>query len=328
MIDPQPTLQRLQHDVAGETVGDDDVGGLAHHVAALDVADEVDTGRLRQQLERLLAQRVALAGLLADRQQPNRRTVDAEAMAGVHRAHLTELHQPLRLHLGVGTGVEQDVRAVPGNRDRCGDRRSVDPPDPAHAQQRRRHRCAGVAGRDHRRRLAVAHSLGGTHQRRVLLAANALRGVVVHGDDFRGLDQSEVATTIEIRGADENDGNAERSCSVSTGDDLAGCPITAHRVDCDRQHRGGVDQPTSTATRSLYQPQAGHTVCGSLAAAHRGHTLRDGADSFHAAARWLRVFDFDFFFLGTATAVFLDETSYERLAGPIAVAATGRAELP
>jgi hypothetical protein len=32
--------------------------------------------------------------------------------------------------------------------------------------------------------------------------------------------------------------------------------------------------------------------------------LRDGADSFHAAAAWLRDFIFDFFFLGTATAVF------------------------
>jgi hypothetical protein len=90
----------------------------------------------------------------------------------------------------------------------------------------------------------------------------------------------------------------------------------------------GSAQPTSTATRSLYQPHAGHTVCGSLAAEHRGQTLRDGADSFHAPARWLRDFDFDFFFFGTATAVFLDEMSYERLAGPATVAATARAEWP
>ena len=94
------------------------------------------------------------------------------------------------------------------------------------------------------------------------------------------------------------------SRSVGAGEDLAGSTVAAHRVDGDRQHRGGGDQPTSTATRSLYQPHAGHTVCGSLAAAHRGHTLRDGADSFHAPARWLRVFIFDFFFFGTATAVF------------------------
>jgi hypothetical protein len=53
----------------------------------------------------------------------------------------------------------------------------------------------------------------------------------------------------------------------------------------------------------LYQPHDGHTVCGSFAALHLGHTLRDGAASFHAPARWLRVFIFDFFFLGTATVV-------------------------
>ena len=40
---------------------------------------------------------------------------------------------------------------------------------------------------------------------------------------------------------------------------------------------------------------------GSLALPQRGHTLRAGAPSFHAPARWLRVFIFDFFFLGTAT---------------------------
>ena len=69
----------------------------------------------------------------------------------------------------------------------------------------------------------------------------------------------------------------------------------------------GVGQPTSTATRSLYHPHDEHTVCGSLAAPHRGHTLRAGAPSFQAPARWLRVFIFDFFFLGTATGISLDE---------------------
>src|SRR3954464_12972086 len=88
---------------------------------------------------------------------------------------------------------------------------------------------------------------------------------------------------------------------MSTGEDLVGRSIAAHRVNGDRQHQGGFTaQPTSTATRSLYQPHAGHTVCGSLAAAQRGQMLRAGAPSFHAPARWLRVFIFDFFFLGTA----------------------------
>jgi hypothetical protein len=38
-----------------------------------------------------------------------------------------------------------------------------------------------------------------------------------------------------------------------------------------------------------------------LALPHRGHRLRAGASSFQAAARVLRLFDFDFFFFGTAT---------------------------
>jgi hypothetical protein len=54
------------------------------------------------------------------------------------------------------------------------------------------------------------------------------------------------------------------------------------------------------ATRFLYQPQLGQTVWGCFALPQRGQVLRDGAASFHAPARWLRVFDFDFFFFGTA----------------------------
>lgn len=54
-------------------------------------------------------------------------------------------------------------------------------------------------------------------------------------------------------------------------------------------------------TRFLYQPHDGHTVCGVFALPHRGHVLREGTLSFHAPARWLRDFDLDFFFLGTAT---------------------------
>jgi hypothetical protein len=53
----------------------------------------------------------------------------------------------------------------------------------------------------------------------------------------------------------------------------------------------------------LYHPHDGQTVCGVLAAPHRGQRLRAGALSFHALARRLRVFDFDVFFFGTATAV-------------------------
>ena len=41
---------------------------------------------------------------------------------------------------------------------------------------------------------------------------------------------------------------------------------------------------------------------GTLAAPHRGQTLREGAFSVHAEARRLRLFIFEVFFLGTAIA--------------------------
>ena len=60
-----------------------------------------------------------------------------------------------------------------------------------------------------------------------------------------------------------------------------------------------------TATRSLYQPHSPHTVWGILAALQRGQVLRDGAARRQLEARRMRVLDFDFFFLGTATVVSL-----------------------
>jgi hypothetical protein len=53
----------------------------------------------------------------------------------------------------------------------------------------------------------------------------------------------------------------------------------------------------------LYQPQVGQTTWGSFTLPHRGQVLRAGASSCQAAARWLRDFDFDFFFFGTAIAL-------------------------
>ena len=81
-------------------------------------------------------------------------------------------------------------------------------------------------------------------------------------------------------------------------------------------------QPTSTATRFLYQPQVGHTVCGIFALPQRGQVLRAGAPSFHAPARRLRVFDFDFFFFGTATVGSLVRSGRNTIAAQIALSAT------
>jgi hypothetical protein len=79
--------------------------------------------------------------------------------------------------------------------------------------------------------------------------------------------------------------------------------IAAHCVYRNGQHvgSGSPDQPTSMTTRFLYQPHDGQTVCGVFALPQREQVLRAGASSFQADARVLRLFDFDFFFLGTAT---------------------------
>ncbi len=71
-------------------------------------------------------------------------------------------------------------------------------------------------------------------------------------------------------------------------------------------------------------------MCGCLADAQRGHTLRDGASSFHAPARWLRVFDFDFFFFGTAIVLSGSETGWGRLSAPgrVAIGVPGQRSQP
>src|SRR3954447_16980098 len=74
------------------------------------------------------------------------------------------------------------------------------------------------------------------------------------------------------------------------------------------------DQLTSMATRPLYHPQVGQTTCGCFTLPQRGQVLRAGASSCQAAARWLRDFDFDFFFLGPAIAPDLSRASRTRLA--------------
>ena len=127
--------------------------------------------------------------LFAEGQQPAPGGGHAKARRGIARAHEAELHQPLGLHLGVGARVEQDVGPLARHRDGRGDGGAVDTLHPTHAQQGRRHRGPGVAGGHHCTGRAVAHGLGGAHQRGVLLAANPLRRVIVHLDDFRGTDE-------------------------------------------------------------------------------------------------------------------------------------------
>src|SRR5438093_7250346 len=93
-------LGGLQEHVAGEAVGDDDVARALEQVATLDRTDEVEVARRLDQRQRLLDQLVALALLLADREQSHPRVLVPEQVAREAGPHVGELHQPRRLHLG------------------------------------------------------------------------------------------------------------------------------------------------------------------------------------------------------------------------------------
>ena len=93
-LDQQPHHERrdrlveLEHDVADEAVTDDDVevAGVAAaggQVPALDVADEVEAGRLQHRVG-FLGDRVALLGFLADAQQAAaRHQAEAQTLQGL-----------------------------------------------------------------------------------------------------------------------------------------------------------------------------------------------------------------------------------------------------
>src|SRR6266700_1440266 len=63
-------FEQLQRAVAGEAVGDDDVGGAAEQIAGFGVAEEVQVAPA-QELVRFEGELVPLLRLLADREQPD-----------------------------------------------------------------------------------------------------------------------------------------------------------------------------------------------------------------------------------------------------------------
>jgi hypothetical protein len=141
-------LNGLERDVAGEAVGDDHVGRRADEVAAFDVAPAL---HLAEQRVRGLAQRVALAGLLAVGEQRDRGLLDAEADPCVLAPEHRPLDQPLGLRVDGGAAVDEQLRAVGAEQwERHRDRGAVDAPDAAEAEERGGHGGAGVARADER----------------------------------------------------------------------------------------------------------------------------------------------------------------------------------
>ena len=94
-----------------DRVADDDVGRMVGQVLALDVADEAQVAG-GQQRGRLLDALLALAALLADRQQRDGRVAHAEHALGEDRAHVRVLVEVRAGRVGRGADVEQDDRSA------------------------------------------------------------------------------------------------------------------------------------------------------------------------------------------------------------------------
>ena len=163
----------LQRHVPGESIADDDVRHAAVDIAGLDVPDEAER-RCLEQAVRFARQLVALAFLLADREQPHARRRQAEADARVDAAHDGELQQVLGPALDAGADVEQDG-GMPACRDGDCERRPIDARQHPEGAVCRDNRRAGVTRAEERGRLPAGDQPGCDGDRRVRACGAAPR---------------------------------------------------------------------------------------------------------------------------------------------------------
>ena len=207
----------------------------------------------------------------------------------MHSALAPASHRMTGVEPGRGMGVAMHGRTTPLIRPSRSSARGHDRP--------------GVPRRDRRARLAVAHELGGAHDRGVLLASHGLRGVLVHRDHLGARDEREPeGVPDQVGRPDEDDGDAElvHRCP-GPRDDVGGRPVPAHRVERDGQLRPGrqLNRPRPRrdpcTTRSSGRPRAASWPWRS--AGRRCAPARAAASSTRAATR---DFAFDVFRFGTA----------------------------
>src|SRR5579883_1065066 len=100
------TFGGLDHNVARETVRDDDIGNVAREILPLDVADEANPRQRRQPLVSLARKLVALAGLFTNVEQADAWLGDAQHAAGVIAPEHRILLQKRRPGIGRGSYIE------------------------------------------------------------------------------------------------------------------------------------------------------------------------------------------------------------------------------
>ncbi len=145
-------FEELDGHVADRRVAHDHVRQVRDEVLAFDVADEAQvTGR--DEDRRVLDPLLALAALFPDREQRDRRLMDAQHLLAEDRPHACVLGQVVAGRIGRGADVQEHERALVGDH-LDGQRRAIDAGQATEAEDGGSHAGAGVAGRHDRVRLA------------------------------------------------------------------------------------------------------------------------------------------------------------------------------
>ena len=196
---PRPDLAggalcRLQGDVAGEALDDDDVDLAGADIVAFDIAAIFD----RQALHLLQPEMGfldlfrALDFLDADIQQADLGTIDMEQCAGHAGTHQGKVAELLGIGADVGADVENDRFGADRRPDR-GNRGALDIAERLEQEAIERHQRAGVAGGDCDGSPALAHGLKGQPHARPLAAADRMARLVGHADGVGGVDDLDAA---------------------------------------------------------------------------------------------------------------------------------------
>ena len=106
-------------------------------------------------------------------------------------AHDGELLQILRLGIDVGTHIDEDGGGALGGGKNGSQRRTIDAGNRAQDHLGGGHGRSGIAGSDEAFGFAVAHQAKADAHGRIALAAHRLRGLFLHADDLRGIDNAD-----------------------------------------------------------------------------------------------------------------------------------------
>jgi hypothetical protein len=123
---------------------------------------------------------------------------------------------------------------------------------------RRRHRCAGRAGRNHALCVAFLHQLRRHVDRRSWLFTEGAGGVFPHPDHLRGLDYGETGAVSgelgfdDLGDPDENHLDTASSGVNRAGNGLFGGVVAPHGVEGDPgQGSGGLDHLAAAVCAAL-----------------------------------------------------------------------------